>query len=389
MFNNIVGPESPLTWPVQFWLVFPVTFIVSVAATWLCEKIALWLGIVDKPDKLVKTHQKPTPYLGGVGMFIGLVAGILCALYFLPQDYPPMARKWLFGILGASAVACVVGCIDDIVDIRPWQKIAGQVAAATVLVATGVTPTLNLPGGPTRLAVDTVIVIVFVLGATNSLNLLDGLDGLCGGVTAVMTFGMLLLATLMGDFQDGLRGDSVRVIVCLGLLASVCGFLPFNYPRRAGARIFMGDAGSLLLGLNMAVLMIMFSEGGLQWWVASVVIFGLPVLDTAVAFARRIVNKKPLFVSDRGHIYDQMMDRGLTLRKTVNLCYGLAALYALVGLVVGLLPVWGAVIVCVMTVLVSVLVVWKKGYLKMTGLRGTTQKISGLSFLDGPGSPWT
>jgi UDP-GlcNAc:undecaprenyl-phosphate GlcNAc-1-phosphate transferase len=151
----------------------------------------------------------------------------------------------------------------------------------------------------------------------------------------------------------------------------------------------MGDAGSLLLGLNMAVLMIMFSEGGLQWWVASVVIFGLPVLDTAVAFARRIVNKKPLFVSDRGHIYDQMMDRGLTLRKTVNLCYGLAALYALVGLVVGLLPVWGAVIVCVMTVLVSVLVVWKKGYLKMTGLRGTTQKISGLSFLDGPGSPWT
>jgi UDP-GlcNAc:undecaprenyl-phosphate GlcNAc-1-phosphate transferase len=138
----------------------------------------------------------------------------------------------------------------------------------------------------------------------------------------------------------------------------------------------MGDAGSLLLGLSMAVLMIMFSRYGLQFWLASIVIFGLPILDTAVAFARRIVNKRPLFVSDRGHIYDQMMDRGLSVRKTVALCYWLTALYAVVGLIVGLLPILAAVAVCAAVVLVSAFAVWKKGYLKMTGLRGVNPQNS-------------
>lgn len=373
MFHKIIGSEAPLSWPVQFWPVIPAAFIVSVVFTLFCEKIAIRLGIVDKPDNLVKTHRKPIPYLGGVGIFIGLAAGILTALVCLPADYPPIARKWLLGIISAGAIACAVGCIDDIVDIRPWQKVLGQVAAGLVLVAVGITPTLYSLDQPAKLIVDTVFVMVFVLGATNSLNLLDGLDGLCAGVTIVCAGGMLLLAALMGSVQAGLQGDPVRAVVCLALLGSICGFLPFNYHP---ARIFMGDAGSLLLGLIMAALMILFAEKAPQFWLASVVIFGLPILDTAVAFARRIVNKRPLFVPDRGHIYDQMMDRGLSVRKAVSLCYGLTALYAIAGLVVGLLPILAAVTVCATVVLVSALAVWKKGYLKMTGLRGTNPQNS-------------
>lgn len=376
MLHKIICYETPLGWPLKYWLVGLVSFIVALAATWLCEKIALRLGIVDKPDNLVKTHRKPIPYLGGVGIFIGLAAGILTALFCLPADYPPIIRKWLLAILGAGAIACVVGCIDDIVDIRPWQKALGQVAAGLVLVAVGVTPMLYSLDWPVKLLVDTVIVMVFVLGATNSLNLLDGLDGLCAGVTIICAGGMLLLAMLMGIVQDGLQTDPVRAVVCLALLGSTCGFLPFNYPRRAGARIFMGDAGSLLLGLNMAALMILFAEKTPQFWLASIVIFGLPILDTAVAFARRIVNKRPLFIPDRGHVYDQMMDRGLSVRKTVTLCYGLTAVYSVAGLVIGLLPVTFAIIVCAAVVLVSALAVWKKGYLKMTGLRGSALKNS-------------
>ncbi len=367
MFELILATGKPLTWPLKYWPVGLVSFISAVVATWLCEKIALRLGIVDKPDNLVKTHRKPIPYLGGVGIFIGLTAGILMALFYLPADYPPITRKWLLGIISAGAIVCAVGCIDDITDIRPWQKILGQVAAGFVLVAAGISPMLYSLGQPTRLVVDIVFVMVFVLGATNSLNLLDGLDGLCAGVTIVCAGGMLLLAALMGIVQDGLQGDSVRAIICLALLGSVCGFLPFNYHP---ARIFMGDAGSLLLGLNMAALMILFAEKAPQFWLASVVIFGLPILDTTVAFARRIVNKRPLFVSDRGHIYDQMMDRGLSVRKTVALCYGLTALYAVVGIIVGLLPILAAAVVCAAVVFVSALAVWKMGYLKMTGLRG-------------------
>jgi len=372
MLEYILATEKPLTWPVRYWPVIPIAFIVSVIATRLCEKIAIRLGIVDKPDALVKTHKQATPYLGGVGIFIGLAAGVLAALYFLPQDSSSVARKWLFGILIAGAVACVVGCIDDIVDIRPRQKIIGQVAAAFVLTAVGVTPMLYSLSWPAKLIVDTIVVIIFVLGATNSLNLLDGLDGLCAGVTIIMAGALLLLATLAGVTQDGLTtGDSARIVVSSALLGGVCGFLPFNYHP---ARIFMGDAGSLLLGLIMAAMMILFSEKTFQFWMASVVVFGLPILDTTVAFARRIINKRPLFVPDRGHIYDQMMDRGITLRKTVNLCYGLTAVYAMVGLAVSQMPLAWAIVTCAGLAAISLLVVWKKGYLEMTGLRGATRK---------------
>jgi UDP-GlcNAc:undecaprenyl-phosphate GlcNAc-1-phosphate transferase len=375
MLEKTIGPEATLTWPVQFWPVVPVAFIVSVVATLLCEKTAPRLGIVDKPDELVKTHGKVTPYLGGVAIFIGLLAGMLASLPLLPERYcGSVALRLIFGILAAGATATIIGCIDDAFDIRPWQKITGQVAAAIILVAAGVTPRMYSFDWPTRVVVDTFFVVVFVLGATNSLNLLDGLDGLCAGVTAIMTIAMLALATLMGtQYADHTGIGAVRTILCLALLPSVLGFLIFNYPRRGGARIFMGDAGSLLLGLNMAALMVLFAEK-VQFWLGAIVIFGLPILDTAVAFARRIINKRPLFVPDRGHIYDQMMDRGITLRKTVNLCYVLAAVYGLAGLAVSRMPTFWAIVACGIIAAVSALVVWRKGYLKMTGLRGTPLK---------------
>jgi hypothetical protein len=105
----------------------------------------------------------------------------------------------------------------------------------------------------------------------------------------------------------------VRIIICLSLVGGVLGFLPFN---RHPAKIFMGDAGSMLLGFVTAALMILFAETIPRWWMASIVIFGLPILDTATALVRRLVNKRPLFVSDRGHIYDQLIDRGIPLRNT-------------------------------------------------------------------------
>jgi UDP-GlcNAc:undecaprenyl-phosphate GlcNAc-1-phosphate transferase len=216
------------------------------------------------------------------------------------------------------------------------------------------------------------IVIIFVLGASNSLNLLDGLDGLCAGVTVIITGAMLLLAIHLGTWGfSEVGGDAVRVVICLGLLGAVCGFLPFN---RHPAKIFMGDAGSMLLGFVVAVLMILFAEKIPRWWMASVVVFGLPILDTAVALVRRFINKRPLFVSDRGHIYDQMIDRGIPLKRTVAICYALAAVYALIGLAMSQIKTRYALIVYVIVFVVSGIVVWKKGYLKMEGLRGAIRK---------------
>jgi len=166
-------------------------------------------------------------------------------------------------------------------------------------------------------------------------------------------------------------GDPVRIIICLGLVGGVCGFLPFNrYP----AKIFMGDAGSMLLGFVVAALMILFAEEIPRWWMASVVVFGLPILDTAVALARRLLNHRPLFVSDRGHIYDQMIDRGIPLKKTVTICYVLAGMYAVIGLAMSQIRTRYAAVVHTFVFLVSGLIVWRKGYLKMEGLRGAIRK---------------
>jgi UDP-GlcNAc:undecaprenyl-phosphate/decaprenyl-phosphate GlcNAc-1-phosphate transferase len=136
----------------------------------------------------------------------------------------------------------------------------------------------------------------------------------------------------------------------------------------------MGDAGSLLLGFTTAALMMLFAEEIFRWWMASIVIFGLPILDTATALVRRWLNKKPLFVSDRGHIYDQMIDRGLTLKKTVAVCYGLAGLYAFLGLAISQIRTRYAVFVYLLVIVVSAWVIWKKDYLKMDGFRGAVQK---------------
>lgn len=380
IFSEIIGPNRPVTWVLQFWPALAASFAVSLGATYFCKKIAIRFGLVDKPDDLVKTHKEPIAYLGGVGMLCGLAAGILISILYLQGDlFCPKALHWLLGILAGSAIACFVGLVDDIFDISPRQKILGQVLAAIILLIVGVVPSLMFLSAllnfqiPHNLEIilQFLVVIVFVLGATNSLNLLDGLDGLCGGVTAIITIAMLLLSIHLATWNFSEVGDPIRVIVCLSLVGGVFGFLPFNrYP----AKIFMGDAGSMLLGFVIAALMILFAEKTPRWWMASIVVFGLPILDTAVALVRRLLNHRPLFVSDRGHIYDQMIDRGIPLKKTVTICYILAGIYAAIGLVMSQIRTKYAAIVYVVVFAASGLIVWKKGYLQMEGIRGKVTK---------------
>jgi UDP-GlcNAc:undecaprenyl-phosphate GlcNAc-1-phosphate transferase len=380
ILENLLGPHRPLSWIFRFWPVLAGAFIGSLGATWLCKKVALKLGIVDQPDHLVKTHKEPIAYLGGVGMLIGLTVGVFAGIGCLKDEilFGPMLG-WLVAVLAGAAIACAVGLADDIFDLKPSQKILGQVLAAVFLLLAGIVPNLQRIVGPLNLplphalevVLQVIIVLFFVLGATNSLNLLDGLDGLCAGVTAIITTAMLLLAIHLATWGASKIADPVRIIICLALVGGVCGFLPFNrYP----AKIFMGDAGSMLLGFVIAAIMILFAEEIPRWWMASVVVFGLPILDTAVALVRRLINRRPLFVSDRGHIYDQMIDRGIPLKKTVAICYLLAALYAAIGLIMSQIRTRYAALVHLSVFALSALIVWKKGYLKMEGLRGATPK---------------
>jgi len=380
ILDQLIGPKRQIIWVVQFWPVLVSSFTFALAATWLCKKIAIKFGIVDRPDDLVKTHKEPIAYLGGVGILIGLIVGALAGIGCLRNEelFSP-ALKWLLGILAGGVIACFVGLADDIFDLKPSKKMLGQVVAALALLAVGIVPNLRAVtsffGWPLphnlEIILQVLIVIFFVLGATNSLNLLDGLDGLCAGVTVVITVAMLLLSIHLATWEFSEIGDPVRIIICLGLLGGVCGFLPFNrYP----AKIFMGDAGSMFLGFIIAALMILFAERTSRWWMASIVVFGLPILDTAVALVRRLLNHRPLFVSDRGHIYDQMLDRGIPLKKTVAISYVLASIYAAIGLLMSQIRTRYAAIVHIFVFAISAIFVWKKGYLKMEGIRGAIHK---------------
>ena len=380
MLASFVGPDKEISWILPFWPVLLISFIAALPATWLCKKTALKFGVLDKPDGMVKTHTQPIAYLGGLGILLGFTAGILAGIIYLEQtEVFRLYLKLLIGILAGASVACFVGLIDDFLDMRPFQKILGQILAAVFLVAVGIRPNLGIIFIQFGIKLPTIldailgvpIVIIFVLGATNSLNLLDGLDGLCAGVTAIITIGMLILAVHLGTWNKSSIGDPVRAIVGLALVGGALGFLPFN---RVPAKIFMGDAGSMLLGFVVATMMILFAERQPLWWMASLMIFGLPILDTAVALARRLLNKRPLFVSDRGHIYDQMIDRGIPLKKTVGICYILAGMYATIGLIMCPLRHRYAAIILAVTVVISTMVVWKKGFLKMEGLRGAVKK---------------
>jgi UDP-GlcNAc:undecaprenyl-phosphate GlcNAc-1-phosphate transferase len=380
IFDTFIGEKRSLGWVIDFWPVLAAALGAGLVATALCKKVALKLGIVDRPDNLVKTHKEPVAYLGGIGILTGLLVGIMLGAYLITdKPYFGGTFKWLLGIAAGAAVACVVGVIDDLIDMKPWQKILGQVVAAMLIVAVGIRPTLHYFTDPLGITMSPEVegilgipvVIIFVLGATNSLNLLDGLDGLCGGVTAIIALAMLWLAVHLATWGVNDRGDSVRMIVCLGVVGGVLGFLPFN---RHPAKIFMGDAGSMLLGFVVATLMILFAEGIPRWWMASLVVFGLPILDTATAMVRRLLNKRPVFKSDRGHIYDQMIDRGIPLNRTVAICYGLAAMYAVIGLLMSQIRTRYAIVVYVAVFTVSAAVIWRKGYLKMEGIRGAVRK---------------
>ncbi len=380
MLDNFIGPHRPLTWVVQFWPVLVFSFLAGIVATALCKKIALKFQIVDRPDDSVKTHAEPIAYLGGLGMLAGLIFGMLAGIYVIKDEpYFSEVFTWLLGILAGATIACLVGFIDDVFDIKPGQKLLGQLIAAGALIVVGILPTLHYFVAPfgwqipvwMETALSVPIVIFFVLGATNSLNLLDGLDGLCAGVTAIITVAMLILAIHLGTWEFSNIGDPTRIILCLALVGGVCGFLPFN---RHPAKIFMGDAGSMLLGFCAAALMILFAEKIPRWWMASIVVFGLPILDTAVALARRLLNRRPLFQADRGHIYDQMIDRGIPLKKTVAISYALAGIYAVIGLAMSQIRTRYASVVYMLVIIISALVVWKKGYLKMEGLRGAVRR---------------
>ncbi len=331
--------------------VFYTAYIVAFVFTPVMRLVATYYGIIDRPDLARKVHETPIAYLGGVAIFLGWIAGL--AISQISGSYfDAGTNSWTHVrispaiVLGAMIILSL-GFWDDVRRINPGVKIGGQVLAALALFAAGIGRNCTRPllyPVDLRLAswfhtslpdaiypfTGCCITIAAVVFCCNSINLMDGLDGLAGGVTAVIAAGFLFLVTYMASNAD----DSTRqhamlqVVLALSLLGAVLAFVPFNFNP---ASIFMGDAGSMFLGFSCATLIVAMAEVDTRWLLAAIVMFALPVLDTSLAFARRWMARRPIFSADRMHFHHQLVMRGLTVRRTVVLSYLLTIGFVLLG----------------------------------------------------------
>lgn len=353
--------------------VFYAAFIVSFLFTPTMRAVAIHYGVIDQPDGHRKMHTQAVAYLGGIAVFLGWIVGLATSQFLgVHRAEPGLSNHVVInvGLVAGASIIVLLGLWDDVLHISPWKKIAGQIGAAAFLLHQGIGTQCAFPvlepigdramlllyspgiapftswvagavGWPMMggeffapwfmLLTSSVLVVVVVVGCCNAANLMDGLDGLCGGVTAIIAAGFLFLAVHLaatGSAQNS-NLDGTRVVLALALLGAVLGFIPYNFNP---ASIFMGDTGSMFLGFSCATMILLMGEGlHPKWFLASMVIFALPVLDTALAFTRRYVNGRPLFSADRFHFHHQLVARGLTVKQTVLVSYGLAIFFALIG----------------------------------------------------------
>lgn len=357
--------------------VFIVAFLIAMFATPLVRRMAIAYNVIDRPDQQRKLHSMPIAYLGGIAVYLGIMAGLIYSyaahtigslLDFHPTThlvdgiFPHIVPPWV--ALGMTVIV-LVGLIDDVTGISPRVKLGGQLFAAAALaigdigikVAAGVlTPTLGkllhnpslsydiaLPFtvpvlGMDHLTIDiiywtgTAVIAVFVLGACNAANFIDGLDGLLSGTTAIATLGFLIIALGLAVTDDGPL-DGPRIIICLAVLGACLGFLPHNFNP---ATIFLGDAGSLLLGYCAAVMILSLGDTGKTSLVAAgLIIYAIPIIDTMLAIVRRKLAGKKMSDPDADHLH-HMLKRWVGVKGAVLILYGIGITFASMGIILSL-----------------------------------------------------
>lgn len=332
-----------------------IAFVVTLVATPVAIALARRLDIMDRPDAVLKPHARPTPYLGGVAIAAGWLVANVVAMAFTGFHANGLI------VLAGGVGMMIVGLLDDVADLSPKVRLAiGAVIIGAVIASTGIglrlagaiSGALHIPLHPAAATtLSFALGVLVVLGTCNSSNLLDGLDGLCSGVTAIISLGMFLLAAYLATWRTDEPQHTVRLALAAGMLGATLGFLPMNFNP---AKIFMGDAGSVLLGYNCGMMILLFAEwANFRWVLAAMIISALPVFDTALAMYRRWKSGRPIFQGDRSHFYDQLVQRGCTVRQAVLICYGLAMVYTAIGLGLTLIPMRYGIPVAIVVVLAT------------------------------------
>jgi UDP-GlcNAc:undecaprenyl-phosphate/decaprenyl-phosphate GlcNAc-1-phosphate transferase len=320
---------------------FAIAAIVSALATPLVVRLALRLGIVDDDGAERRMHEQPKPRVGGIAVFFGFAFALFAVLgvsLATPLGLLPAADRFdaihrLVGLLFGSLLILGVGIWDDVMQMRPRNKLIAQIVVALISMLYGfVIPGINNPfdhnAGTNWIDfspwLGVPLTLVWYVGMMNAINFLDGLDGLLAGVAAISSIFLFVIAVL--------HDNPVVALVVAALTGAALGFLPFNFNP---ARIILGDAGSLFIGYVFATVSII---GASKTAIAvsivvPLLVLALPVLDTAAAIVRRASTGKSISEADRGHFHHQLIFRfGLNVRQAVLLLYAVCFVLGAVAL---------------------------------------------------------
>lgn len=327
--------------------------ILSFIVTPIIKKIAFKTGVIDIPKGKRKIHKKPIPLLGGLAIYIPFILLVALKAGDIKQ------AEW--GIIIGGFIIIIGGVLDDKWELKPYEKIFFQLLAAAVLIIMGLkiemitnpfgslVPYLNIG------YLSIPFTIIWVIGITNALNLIDGLDGLAAGVALISALTILLIA-IMKD-----RAGAALLTAILS--GAIIGFLPYNFNP---ASIFLGDTGAQLLGFLLAAISI---EGAIKSAaVFSVVVpiftMGLPIFDTLFAIVRRKLNGKPIMQADRGHLHHRLLDMGLTQKQAVMVMYLISTILSAIAIISIQINTSASYYLLLFAVIVIVLVCWKVGFFK-------------------------
>lgn len=298
---------------------FLAAFILTFVQMPFVIKLTKKKGFLDVPKDSRRVHKKPIPVGGGIAMVISVT---ILMLVFLPIN------KSLIMAIISSLVIALSGLYDDKYDLSPKLKFGFQILAAIILIIGGMkieffTNPFDYEDALLILNMLSIPVTIFwVCGITNTINLIDGLDGLASGVSMICAISMFFITYQMGRYDVSL--------VC-ALVAGAClGFLPFNFNP---AKIFMGDTGALYLGFMLSYISIsgFLKQAAILMIFVPVVILGVPVFDTAFAMVRRKLSGKSIVEADKGHLHHRLLRMGLNQRQTVVILYSISAIFGVLA----------------------------------------------------------
>lgn len=327
-----------------------VALVVSLIMTAVAKIIAPKVGAVDKPDAR-KVHTKLMPRMGGLGIFCGFMVGAVC--------YGGISAGTV-GLLLSTVIVFAVGIVDDIKSIKPKTKLLGQFLAALVFVAFGgYIKYLTNPFGGNIVFLDfwgIPITVLWLVGISNAVNLIDGLDGLAGGVSTISAFTMAVVSLT--------TGQTLTAALCLCLAAATVGFLKYNF---SPASIFMGDSGSLTLGFVLAALAISGCTKGatIVSLLIPILILGIPIFDTFFAIFRRAKEHKPIFQPDKGHLHHRLLAMGLSHKQTVLVVYAITMLMSFLAILMTMINTWVALLLLLIFIIFLLFGAGKLGIIKL------------------------